>query len=100
MKRKPVHISKGVSGEEILESLGIENLVQLHHQYKDGTTKFCSQTNNTSHKKFRKFVFETEKKYPIPAGAIWLACNEDSKHFIKTHKDQSKINWNRIDERP
>ena len=59
-------------------------LLQLHWQYKDGTTEMRAQKDIISHKKLRAFVREIQKTHPLPNGAIWMVCNQKSKDFVLT----------------
>lgn len=59
-------------------------LYQLHWQYKDGKTAMKAQREITSHDEMRKFVEETKEAHPLPEKAVWMACDETSKHFAKT----------------
>jgi len=58
-------------------------LLQLHHQFPDGHTEFCSQTDIETHQEIRKWEQETAEQFPLPEGAQWLVCNEKSRHFVK-----------------
>lgn len=35
----------------------------------------------------RTFVKETQENHPLPAKAIWMACNEKSEHFLMSFCD-------------
>ena len=61
-------------------------LHQIHHQFKDGTTEMCTQADINSHDDLKRLVEETKKSHPLPSGAIYMACNEKSEHFVKTYK--------------
>ena len=54
----------------------------MHWQYKNGTTEMKAQREISSHDEMREFVKETQKNHPLPRGAIWMVCNEKSKHFV------------------
>ena len=56
-------------------------LYQLSWQYRDGTTKLCAQREIDSMDEMRLFVKDTKKSHPLPKYAVWMACNEKSKHF-------------------
>jgi len=65
-------------------------LWQLHHQFKDGHTEMMSQQEFSTvvdNEQFRKFVEKTQQSHPLPEGAIWLACNEGSEHFVWAKED-------------
>ena len=57
-------------------------IYQLHWQYRDGTTDMRSQRDIKSNDEMRLFVKETQESTPIVDNAIWMACNEKSKHFV------------------
>lgn len=57
-------------------------LYQLHWQYKDGSTEMRTQREVNSLDEMEVFVKETQEAHPLPDGAIWMACNERSKHFV------------------
>ena len=59
--------------------------IQLHWQFKDGTTKLQAQRVISCTAEMRSFVRETKKNHAIPENAIWMACNEESEHFVFTH---------------
>lgn len=58
------------------------NLIQLHHQFKDGHTEMKAQRDIQSNEEMSAFSDEIMPKYPLPDGAQWLACDEKSKHFV------------------
>ena len=64
------------------------SLAQLHWQWiekgKTIKTEMVAQREIRSHEDMAKFVEDTKKDYPLPAGAIWMACNEESRYFVKT----------------
>jgi hypothetical protein len=60
-------------------------LWQLHHQFKDGHTEMVAQQdfpqeNFTS--AFQDWLREIALMHPLPAGAIWMWCNEESPDFV------------------
>lgn len=61
-------------------------LLQLHWQYiengKTVKTEMRAQREISSNDGMRTFVKETQENYPLPAKAIWMACNEKSEHFV------------------
>ena len=59
-------------------------LLQLHHQFKYGTTQMCSQREINSSKENEEWIEETKKSHPLPEGAEWMACNEQSEYFVRT----------------
>lgn len=62
-------------------------LYQLHWQYKDGTTDMRAQKEINSQEEMRAFVKEIQEAHPPPDGAVWMACNEKSEHFVLTRKE-------------
>ena len=62
----------------------MSKLFQLHWQYKNGTTEMRAQREINSHKEMKTFLEETQEAHPLPDGAIWMACNKTSKHFVFT----------------
>jgi len=56
---------------------------QLHWQHKDSEkTDFVAQRDINSQEEMKLFVKETVESHSIPDNAIWMACNEESKHFL------------------
>ena len=58
-------------------------LLQLHWQFKDHT-EFVAQHNVADYDTIHKWIKEVQQRHPLPSGAQWMACNEDSKYFVKT----------------
>jgi len=71
-------------------------LLQLHYQYEDGTIEFVAQTDidisteDNGRKEERDWMLEVAKDYPLPSGAIWMWCTENSKYFVLTQKETIK----------
>lgn len=61
-------------------------LTQLHWQFKD-RTEMRAQREINSRDELEKFIEETMKIHPLPEGAAWMICNEESKHFAMTHAE-------------
>ena len=59
-------------------------LYQLHWQFKNGTTEMKAQKEINATEEMRAFIKETQESHPLPDKAIWMACNEKSKHFVFT----------------
>lgn len=57
------------------------SLLQLHHQFKDGTTEMCAQREVDTNAEIKKFIEDTKVSHPLPEGAMWLAVPEDSPQF-------------------
>jgi hypothetical protein len=62
-------------------------LVQLHHQFKDGTTICRAQRDVTGSEELAAFVKETIESDPLPEGAGWIACLEGSPFFVGVKKE-------------
>ncbi len=63
-------------------------IVQIHHQFKNGETKFCGQKNITGdfNRGLDKFRKKLAKSHPLQGGAKWLICSNKSKDFVETKK--------------
>lgn len=61
-------------------------LIQLHHQFKDGTTKMIAQENFKNQKELDKFIRKIAKTHPLPKNAEWMWCKEGAKDFVETVK--------------
>ena len=65
-------------------------ILQMHWQFRDGTTEMRSQIeitgdhNGNERQRLVEFVRDTQKKHPLPDKAIWMLCNELSRHFVVT----------------
>ena len=67
-------------------------LWQYHHQNKKtGKSEFVSQfevPNNTDRDENLSIMYRefdrVKEKFPPPPGTMWMICNENSEHFIKT----------------
>jgi len=71
-------------------------LYQLHWQFKDGSIEFCSQREFSNdlkgidrHEAMKQFIADTHDSHPLPKDAMWMICNEDSRHFIKTTAEKN-----------
>ena len=56
-------------------------LYQIHHQFKDGHTEMCSQSEINTQEELEMFVDLTKAHYPLPKGATYMICNEKSEYF-------------------
>jgi len=78
--------------KELVKRYNPAPLFQLHWEFEDGHTDMRSQTcpeellhgnpNSTIEKEMRKWTRGVQERHPLPDGARWLMCNEDSKHFV------------------
>jgi hypothetical protein len=60
-------------------------LWQLHHQYKDGRTEFCAQTevfDSTPMAEVHEFTRKNMEQFPPPEGAQFLMLNEKHERFV------------------
>lgn len=57
-------------------------LFQFHWQHRDGTTEMRAQKEISSIDEMTIFVKEIQGRHPLPDKAIWMVCNEKSKHFV------------------
>jgi len=60
--------------------------MQIHWQFKDGATEMIAQRDINSNEEMREFVKETSTNHPLPDGAIWMACDVNSQHFVCAKK--------------
>ena len=64
------------------------SLTQIHWQWirkgKTIKTEMRAQREINNNDEMREFFEETSRDHPLPDGAIWLACDERSKHFVWT----------------
>lgn len=66
-----------------------KQLLQIHHEFKEGQlitikTEMVAQTEFTTHENLRQLIAELKISNPLPDGAIWMICNEQSEYFAKT----------------
>lgn len=57
-------------------------LFQLHWQFGDRTTEMKAQSEIDTNEEMKIWHNKVAKKHPLPKGAIWMVCNEKSKHFV------------------
>jgi len=57
-------------------------LIQLHHQFRDGSTKICAQRKVNNNSELQTFFEEIKLSHPLPKNAQWLTCAEESKYFV------------------
>jgi hypothetical protein len=69
-------------------------LLQLHWQFKDGTTEMRAQRefdlpyDEDESRKLRHWIGEVQAEHPLPEGACWTLVKEDSKLFVGTRKEE------------
>lgn len=63
-----------------------KTLLQLHHQFSDGTTDVCAQREVDGHGDLKRFIDDTAESHPLPVGAKWLAVLEDSPLFVRMER--------------
>ena len=64
-------------------------LIQIHHQFKNGTSNIYSQIKVNQFNINEKINNEMEKLYkthPLPNGAKWMICEEGSNFFVYQKK--------------
>ena len=61
-------------------------LTQLHHQLVNPpyTTDFVAQREVGSKEGVKEFLREMSTRHPLPKGARWMICKEDSEYFIRS----------------
>ena len=59
-------------------------LVQIHHEFHGGKIEICAQREIKNSGEMQDFVDDVKKSHPLPVGAQYLACTEESPHFVKT----------------
>lgn len=59
-----------------------QNIIQIHHQFRDGKTVMVAQKEINNIDEMRVFARETAKSHPLPEGTQWFFCNEKSRHFV------------------
>lgn len=71
-------------------------IYQIHWQFKDGKTEMRTQFEVadflcTSEKTdiFRSQVDYAHKEHPLPDGAVFMICNEESRHFVGVIDEKS-----------
>ena len=63
-----------------------KTLLQIHHQFPDGTTDICAQREVEGHGDLKRFIDDTAVSHPLPVGARWLIVQEDSPLFVMTER--------------
>lgn len=64
-----------------------KKLLQVHHEFKNGArTEMIAQTEFTTQDALRDLMAELKISHPLPEGAQWMICDEQSGYFTKTHK--------------
>ena len=67
-------------------------LYQVHYQYiengKSVKTVMCSQAEINTRNELEKLVNETKESLPLPKGAIWMVCTEQSEYFVRTYLEK------------
>ena len=69
-----------------MEIKEVAKLIQVHHQFKD-RTEMIAQAELTTQEALRYLIAELKISHPLPEGAQWMVCNEDSELFAKTMID-------------
>jgi hypothetical protein len=81
----------GIYSEELAKKLvecynNRKRLIQILYQFRDGRTQFVAQSEISNNEELLRFTQKTAKNHPLPKGAQWLCCNEQSEHFWKSYK--------------
>lgn len=63
-------------------------LYQLHWQFKDGHTDMRAQKELGSKKEHFDWIRDVQTRHPLPEGAKWIVCNEESKYFVWAVKSE------------
>ena len=58
------------------------SLWQIHHEFKDGHTEFCSQRDVHNNDEAQAWISETVASYPLPKDTQWVVGNEQWEHFV------------------
>ena len=65
-------------------------ILQLHHQFRDGHTDFCRQFTVTRPGQVHEVIRETQASHPVPEGAQWLLCWEGAPQFLMVKAGSAK----------
>ena len=65
----------------------MRELLQLHWQFKDGTTDMRAQKSVENYEEFHNWIKEIKEDQPLPEDAVWLMVQETSRDFVKTSVD-------------
>jgi hypothetical protein len=66
-------------------------ILQLHWQFKDGTTEMRAQKdfgNDPPNEELLPWINEVKKDHPLPKGAIWMMVGQGSPLFIVQPKEE------------
>jgi len=69
------------------EGTGMKHLVQLHHQFPDGSTDFRVQLEVDGYPEVEAALREAQASHPLPDGATWLLCTEGATEFMWAVED-------------
>lgn len=56
-------------------------LLQIHHQFADHN-ELLEQNTVKTNVEFNKWFSQVKKEHPLPKGAEYLICAEESEHFV------------------
>ncbi len=59
----------------------MSKIYQLHWQF-DDRTEMKAQSDPANQEQMRAWIQEVQEESPLPDGAKWLMCNENSKYFV------------------
>lgn len=60
----------------------MSELFQLHWQFKNGKTEMKAQKEISSNAEMKVWEKDVCKRHPLPEGAIWMICTEESEYFV------------------
>ena len=66
-------------------------LMQLHHEFRSGRTEFVAQTDPKSLDEVQTWLKDVQPRHPLPEGATWMICTEESEHFVMTEAEEEDI---------
>lgn len=64
-------------------------LIQIHHQFENGTTDMCVQfkvNQGNINKRIKSEMEKLKETHPLPFDAKWMLCEEGSDFFVVTKK--------------
>ena len=61
----------------------MSQLLQIHWQFEDGHTEFIAQKCVEDEKDLHSWEDSVVEEHPLPEGATWMQCNEQSEYFVR-----------------
>ena len=64
-------------------------LYQLHRQFhsENDRLEMVAQKEINNHKEMKEWTKSIQEEFPLPEGAIWMCCDEDSEQFVWAVED-------------